>query len=120
MLNDLPLFRPSEKFGQAAQKRAATQLEAVRSLTGPTLSTGVRQWWTLRGLVNVLRACDIHATEAGVSARLRDLRRPQHGGHRVERREKSPGLWEYRVGPPGSEPEPAIHSCPTCHRRMRR
>lgn len=39
-------------------------------------------------------------SEAGVSARLRDLRKERFGGHTVERRrrgEPSAGLWEYRL-----------------------
>jgi hypothetical protein len=44
---------------------------------------------------------EIHATvggsEAGVSARLRDLRKDKFGGHGVDRRRKTGGLWEYRI-----------------------
>lgn len=38
-------------------------------------------------------------SETGVSARLRDLRKPEHGGFTVEsrRRGQDGGLWEYRV-----------------------
>ena len=32
-----------------------------------------------------------------VSARLRDLRKPRFGGHQVDRRRRSPGLFEYRL-----------------------
>ena len=35
--------------------------------------------------------------EASVSARLRDLRKPQHGGYKIERRYVERGLWEYRL-----------------------
>lgn len=35
--------------------------------------------------------------EASVSARLRDLRKIQRGGHTVERRYVGGGLYEYRV-----------------------
>jgi hypothetical protein len=38
--------------------------------------------------------------ESSVSARLRDLRKPQHGGHIVERRRRGEGhrgLFEYRL-----------------------
>lgn len=37
--------------------------------------------------------------EASVSARLRDLRKPQFGGHTVERRRVAGGLYEYRMVP---------------------
>lgn len=35
--------------------------------------------------------------QASVSARLRDLRKPARGGHTVERKYVSRGLWMYRV-----------------------
>lgn len=35
--------------------------------------------------------------EASVSARLRDLRKPQHGGYKIERRYVCRGLHEYRL-----------------------
>lgn len=35
--------------------------------------------------------------EASVSARLRDLRKPKFGGHKVERRYVVKGMWQYRV-----------------------
>ncbi len=37
------------------------------------------------------------APEASVSARLRDLRKAKFGGHTVERRYVTAGLWEYRL-----------------------
>ncbi len=42
--------------------------------------------------------------EASVSARLRDLRKPDFGAFVVNRRRRTPssGLWEYRLQPPGS------------------
>lgn len=36
---------------------------------------------------------------ASVSARLRDLRKPNRGGHAVERKYIRDGLWAYRVVP---------------------
>ncbi len=37
-------------------------------------------------------------TQTGISARLRDLRKPKFGGWSVESRRRSEnGLWEYRV-----------------------
>ena len=35
--------------------------------------------------------------EASVSARLRDFRKKKFGGHTVERRHVSKGLWEYQL-----------------------
>lgn len=36
-------------------------------------------------------------SEAGISARLRDLRKQKFGAHQVDRRRRYGGLWEYRV-----------------------
>jgi hypothetical protein len=38
-------------------------------------------------------------TEAAISARLRDLRKPKFGAHTIERRHVGAGLWEYRYRP---------------------
>jgi hypothetical protein len=35
--------------------------------------------------------------QASVSAQLRHLRKPRFGGHRVDKRRRSGGLWEYRL-----------------------
>lgn len=53
-------------------------------------------WRTLRELAD--RA---GGSEAGVSARLRDLRKPEFGAYVVERRRREgcANLWEYRVLP---------------------
>lgn len=37
------------------------------------------------------------ASEASVSARLRDLRKDKYGGHNVEHRNAGGGLWYYRL-----------------------
>lgn len=49
-------------------------------------------WWTLRALADA-----VGASEASVSARLRDLRKPKHGGHTVERKRLEGGLYAYRL-----------------------
>ncbi len=70
--------------------RLTNQLGRVRELMAD------REWRTLHQIM-----VGIHGiSEAGVSARLRDLRKPRHGGHTVERRrlgEPRNGLWEYRL-----------------------
>lgn len=48
-----------------------------------------------RGLEEIAEA--VGGSEAGVSARLRDLRKSRFGGHTVERRRVDGGLFEYRV-----------------------
>lgn len=49
-------------------------------------------WWTLRELADA-----VGASETSVSARLRDLRKPKHGGHTVERKRLEGGLYAYRL-----------------------
>jgi hypothetical protein len=56
------------------------------------LRTG--RWFTLAGLSALCGG-----SEASVSARIRDLRKSEFGGHTVERRraDGDKGLWEYRL-----------------------
>lgn len=70
----------------ADEKRLTGQLERVFTL----MSDG-----TWRTLAEIARA--VGGSEAGVSARLRDLRKPRWGRHTVERARRGPGLWEYRL-----------------------
>jgi hypothetical protein len=53
------------------------------------------RWRTLRRIADV-----VEGSEAGVSARLRDLRKEKFGAYRVERQHVQGGLWQYRVLPP--------------------
>jgi hypothetical protein len=69
------------------QKRLGGQMlrvyEAMRS----------GQWFTLARLAAIAGG-----SESGVSARIRDLRKPQYGSHEIERRRVAEsGLWEYRM-----------------------
>ena len=68
-------------------KRLTSQLERVRAL----MSDG--KWRTL---------AEIHAvvggSEAGVSARLRDLRKQRFGGHNVVRQRWLGQPWQYGLG----------------------
>lgn len=48
-----------------------------------------------RALSEIATACD--CSEAGASARLRDLRKPRFGGHTVETDRVAGGLWRYRL-----------------------
>ena len=49
-------------------------------------------WDNLRDI-----ALAVGGSESGVSARLRDFRKPRFGGHTVERRRVECGLFEYRL-----------------------
>jgi hypothetical protein len=53
------------------------------------------EWRTLKAISRHLG----NASETAVSARLRDMRKPQCGSHTVQRRrvEDVPGLWQYRL-----------------------
>ena len=68
--------------------RLTSQLDRVREL----MRDG--QWRTLH---DILVAVD-GASEAAISARLRDLRKAKFGLFHVERRRVAGGLFEYRVG----------------------
>jgi len=74
-------------------ERLARQQRAVRA----AMSDG--RWHTLSEL-----GAKLGYPEASVSARLRDLRKPKHGGHTVERRYAGSGLWEYRLVPKEVQP----------------
>lgn len=49
-------------------------------------------WWTLTALAAVSGG-----SEAGVSARIRDLKKPRFGGYVIEKQRVSGGLWRYRI-----------------------
>ena len=68
--------------------RLKTSLEKVRWL----MLNPLGKWWTLRELAD-----QTGSSEAGVSARVRDLRKPKNGGLIVENERMTGGLWRYRV-----------------------
>lgn len=72
-------------------RRLRTQLERVRYV----LQT-CGGWVTLSEIQAITGG-----SEAGISARVRDLRKAKHGGWNIERRLRRghTGLWEYRIGP---------------------
>ncbi len=70
--------------------RLHSELERVREL----MRDG--QWRSLYEIKVAIGG----GSEAGISARLRDLRKQEFGGHIVERRRRGnpkAGLWEYRL-----------------------
>lgn len=67
-------------------QRLETQLARVRAC----LADG--QWWTLSALRGVCGGSD-----AGVSARVRDLRKERFGGFVIERRRLRNGVQQYRM-----------------------
>lgn len=68
--------------------RLGTQIERVYALMCD------RNWRSLTEIAET-----VNGTEASVSARLRDLRKPWWGGHTVARRRVARGLFEYRLDP---------------------
>ncbi len=73
-------------------RRLNGQLAAVHSIL-----SGDYRWYGLREL-----ATRCSGSEAGVSARIRDLRKPKFGGHIIQKRCVNNGLWEYRLLPMSS------------------
>ena len=69
--------------------RLGSQLERVASL----MEDG--RWRTLREIVRSIDG----ASEAGISARIRDLRKPKFGGYLVEKKriDDDGGTWIYRL-----------------------
>lgn len=68
------------------EKRLTGQLERVRE----AMANG--EWWTLDRLT-----ARVGGTTPAVSARIRDLRKPRFGAHKVERKSLGHGLFAYRV-----------------------
>jgi hypothetical protein len=85
-VTQMPLFSGSTSDHERDGERLAVQLNRVRAV----MADG--GWHTLAELSE--RAA---GSEAAVSARLRDLRKPRFGGHTVERRYVERGLWQYRL-----------------------
>ncbi len=56
------------------------------------------KWRTIAGIAHLTGD-----PEASVSARLRDLRKPKFGGHKVEREYVARGKWKYRLIARGRE-----------------
>ena len=73
---------------QRDQVRLSSQLHAV------CLILSDHRWHTLNEISK-----RINASEASVSARIRDLRKPKFGGHLIEREHVERGLFQYRMVP---------------------
>lgn len=72
--------------------RLTGQLAAVYTV----MCTG--RWFTLTNLAKAAGGINgRNYSEAGVSARIRDLRKPKFGGHKIEARHVADGLWKYRM-----------------------
>jgi len=79
------------EFGGTTYEPERDRDRLARQLLRVKRAVSDGQWWTLEKLER-----EIGAPQASISARLRDLRKPRFGGHTVERRYLSRGLFEYR------------------------
>ncbi len=71
--------------------RLSRQLELVEAI----MKDG--QWHTMADIYGKFLGRGMGASEAGISARLRDLRKPKFGGHTIEREYVADGVWRYRM-----------------------
>lgn len=97
-MSDTPLFDPPEFDGDTFDPFVdGIRLSSQLSLVASVMADGA--WWTIPGVVNEIRVRHaVRCSDTGVSARIRDFRKPRHGSHQVERRRvNGGGLWEYRV-----------------------
>lgn len=86
---------PPQIFGDRAgitydRKRDLSRLNAQAARVYAVMQSG--EWKTLREISE-----ETGDPEASVSARLRDLRRPELGGFTVQREYVRRGLWRYRL-----------------------
>ena len=86
-LLDVPPQFDGDSFDPALdQDRLASQLDRVKRL----MSDG-----RYRTLAEIRAA--VGGSEAGISARLRDLRKHRNGAHTVNRRRRTEGTYEYAM-----------------------
>lgn len=90
---DFELPRKTEQFDGSTfdSKRDGERLTAELDRVRDLMLDG--QWRTLLAIKEYVKA----ASEAGVSARLRDLRKVRFGGYNVEREYVGDGLYKYRI-----------------------
>lgn len=91
-----PEAAPRGEFGGVTYEAGKDRERLTRLLDRVRELMIDRQWRTLETI-----ASKTGGSEASVSARLRDLRKPDHGGYQVDRRRVAGGLFEYRVNRAG-------------------
>lgn len=94
---DLPLFNnvpPAKRFGGEAYSPAHDCARLTGQLAAVYAATADHRWHTLAHLARVA-----DASEASVSARLRDLRKERFGAWTIERKRVDGGLYVYRRCP---------------------
>jgi hypothetical protein len=91
-LLSLPLNLDGATYDPARDgTRLGRQLQAVKAI----MADG--HWHTLPELCCQMQQQGIHASDAAVSARLRDLRKAKFGGHEIAREHVVDGIWRYRM-----------------------
>ncbi len=80
------VYTATSTLDPADLPRLASLLQRVKTL----MLDG--RWRTLAAI-----RAECGGSECSVSARLRDLRRPEHGGFVVEHERRANGTWFYRV-----------------------
>lgn len=82
----------SESFDGATYEPGHDHARLSRQLTRVEALMRDGRWRTLAALAHI-----VGGSEAGVSARLRDLRKPRFGSHTIERQRLKGGLFCYRM-----------------------
>ena len=80
------------KFGGStySEPRDGVRLNRQSQIIFDFMKSG--EWWTLSAISDATGE-----PEASISARLRDFRKVEFGGHKVERQYVDKGLWKYRL-----------------------
>lgn len=86
----LPAPRHAFDGGTYDEARDYERLKGQLQQVHATMADG--RWYSLRDL-----ALRCNGSEASVSARLRDLRKPKYGARTIERRHVTRGLFLYRM-----------------------
>ena len=85
--------------------RLRAQRERIRNYM---LSSSIRNEWLTLGQISAgleMIHSGVNFPPASVSAQLRHLRHPEHGGYTLKKRYVDHGLWEYRLYAPVALPE---------------
>lgn len=86
LLGDNPYFDGGTFDAPRDHIRLCGQLAAVKQILLD------HRWHTLSELAD-----RIGGSQAGISARIRDLRKPKFGSHWIDRQHIGCGLWRYRM-----------------------
>ena len=77
---------------ETTTKEDFRRMDTQRSRLEWILTNHPGKWWTLRELGHMAVA-----SETGISARLRDMRKDKYGGYDIQAENTGKGLWRYRI-----------------------